>query len=203
MASAENYYVDLTASPVRARAARAAVPSDVAAERLARKRARDREYQRVRRANARAARLRAVAEAQAAAEFGGSAGADDAAALLEDFENYLASVQAAAGAAAAAAAAIETEGARMRARQMDEVRWPVYEKPQADSFGANDDEDERPDGRATECAICLGGGKKDWASLRCGHVFCDGCVRKWLMFKPSCAVCRAPARLSDVRRIFI
>jgi hypothetical protein len=182
----ENYYVDLTASPVRHPAAPAAVPTDIAAERLARKRARDREYQRVRRANARAARAAARARADADAE-------------MEDFENYIDAAIAAA--AAAAAAAIEAEGVLMRARPIDEVCWPVYEKALEDHV-CEDEDDERPGSRATECAICLGGGKK-WASLACGHVFCDACVRKSLMFKPKCPTCRAPARLSDVRPLFI
>ena len=179
----ENYYVDLTASPVRHAAAPAA-PSDIAAERLARKRARDREYQRVRRANARAARDLARREEEAAAE-------------MEDFENYID----AAVFAAAAAAAIEAEGVRMRARQADDAIWPVYEK-EPESPEREEYDDRAPGSLAVECAICLGGGKK-WASLACGHVFCEGCVRKALAFRPNCPTCRAPARPSDVRRLFI
>jgi hypothetical protein len=185
-------YVDLTASPPRPPTARAEDPADIMAERLARKRARDREYQRVRRARARETRARLQLEAEAAAE-------------IEDFENYIdeavaaAEVAGAIAAAEAAAAAIAAEGDSMDARPIDELFWPIYEKP---SPSPSDEEEPARKGGAIECAICLGGGGK-WSSLACGHVFCDGCVRKSLMFKPACPTCRAPARLSHVRRVFI
>jgi len=40
-----------------------------------------------------------------------------------------------------------------------------------------------------ECSICYENGK-DLVSTRCGHLFHDVCLRRWLVINPTCPYCR-------------
>jgi hypothetical protein len=41
-----------------------------------------------------------------------------------------------------------------------------------------------------ECCICLEDLTYDLYALKCGHLFHENCIRKWLRFKKFCPVCQ-------------
>uniref|UniRef100_A0A7S0M3H0 RING-type domain-containing protein n=1 Tax=Cryptomonas curvata TaxID=233186 RepID=A0A7S0M3H0_9CRYP len=54
-----------------------------------------------------------------------------------------------------------------------------------------------------ECVVCLEPIKQP-SSTKCGHIFCDGCIRKWLeASKRLCPACRKPVNPKDLRRLFL
>lgn len=51
------------------------------------------------------------------------------------------------------------------------------------------------------CEICFECMEsQEISSVPCGHVFCSQCIRSWIREHNSCALCRAPATLIDLRR---
>ncbi len=57
------------------------------------------------------------------------------------------------------------------------------------------------------CSICLGewtsGGEHRLVSLKCGHLFGESCIAKWLQAKGKCAECKQENGLDDIRRLFV
>jgi len=41
----------------------------------------------------------------------------------------------------------------------------------------------------TECPVCMVD-VSNARALGCGHVFCDDCIRTWILEKPNCPMCR-------------
>eukprot|EP00287_Rhodomonas_sp_CCMP768_P002591 CAMPEP_0196725312 /NCGR_PEP_ID=MMETSP1091-20130531/6919_1 /TAXON_ID=302021 /ORGANISM="Rhodomonas sp., Strain CCMP768" /LENGTH=177 /DNA_ID=CAMNT_0042067573 /DNA_START=19 /DNA_END=552 /DNA_ORIENTATION=- len=65
-------------------------------------------------------------------------------------------------------------------------------------------EEEAPKGELptmVECTICLNPVTKPTLT-KCGHIFCAGCVRPWLLEHKKCPHCRARAFVKDLRPIF-
>lgn len=66
------------------------------------------------------------------------------------------------------------------------------------SNGSSDDDD--------VCTICFEpwttSGSHRIASLKCGHLYGQGCVERWLGRTPACPQCKAGAKRADVRPIF-
>ncbi|OQV18105.1 hypothetical protein BV898_07875 [Hypsibius exemplaris] len=56
-----------------------------------------------------------------------------------------------------------------------------------------------------ECSICLGchPHPDGYASVRCGHIFHDFCIKKWLDTGTLCPECRGPARVGEIRKVFL
>ncbi|KAH8110271.1 hypothetical protein DFH11DRAFT_1621728 [Phellopilus nigrolimitatus] len=52
------------------------------------------------------------------------------------------------------------------------------------------------------CPLCLDQAD-DLSSVRCGHVFCTPCINRALDRKRQCPVCRASAKIKDVRKIYL
>ncbi|GIM03720.1 hypothetical protein Vretimale_8385 [Volvox reticuliferus] len=63
-----------------------------------------------------------------------------------------------------------------------------------------------PDTDASDCFICYSSYSDDSnhrpATLRCGHVAGDSCLRRWLRDKKFCPSCRKPAKLKDMTPIY-
>lgn len=56
----------------------------------------------------------------------------------------------------------------------------------------------------TECVICLENLKnKSLSSVPCGHLFCTECIENTLRNTQVCPLCRTPAQLSELRRIYL
>jgi hypothetical protein len=47
-----------------------------------------------------------------------------------------------------------------------------------------------------ECSVCLGASPPD-TKLRCGHIFCRGCIEQWVHARHSCPLCRAPSQTPE------
>ena len=47
------------------------------------------------------------------------------------------------------------------------------------------------------CLICTRDGKPMY-KLKCNHVFCKSCIRRWLTENPTCPVCRQDATITDM-----
>lgn len=55
-----------------------------------------------------------------------------------------------------------------------------------------------------ECAICFEGVvNKELASVLCGHTFCTVCITEALEARKMCPMCGTPAKLEDLRRIYL
>lgn len=52
------------------------------------------------------------------------------------------------------------------------------------------------------CPLCMDEGG-ELSSLACGHVFCSSCTKRALHAKRQCPLCRQPARMRDIRRIYL
>ncbi|CAH0517811.1 unnamed protein product [Peronospora belbahrii] len=57
----------------------------------------------------------------------------------------------------------------------------------------NSNDDDKNEGIANACAICLENMEEDLATLVCGHVFHDTCATQALVRRPACPVCRRKA----------
>jgi len=55
--------------------------------------------------------------------------------------------------------------------------------------------------RVVQCSMCLENVTRP-SVTKCGHVFCDGCVRPWVLKKKMCPHCRSKAAVRDLRLIF-
>jgi hypothetical protein len=51
------------------------------------------------------------------------------------------------------------------------------------------------------CPVCLGPVSK-LATTRCGHLFCNECIRRSVSLLKSCPTCRNPLQLGDIVKIF-
>ncbi|CAF0874459.1 unnamed protein product [Brachionus calyciflorus] len=71
----------------------------------------------------------------------------------------------------------------------------------------NDKENENDDaGDEETCSICLepwtNSGIHRLVCLKCGHLFGEGCIERWLKTNPKCPQCNRPSKRSDIRRIY-
>ncbi|XP_065340454.1 E3 ubiquitin-protein ligase RFWD3-like [Cloeon dipterum] len=73
-------------------------------------------------------------------------------------------------------------------------------RPASEMASDGDDDDEQM------CMICYdnweGTGPHRIVSLKCGHLFGQSCVEKWLKMHKKCPKCNTPNKVSDVRKIF-
>ncbi|KAL5528892.1 hypothetical protein ACEPAG_4866 [Sanghuangporus baumii] len=59
-----------------------------------------------------------------------------------------------------------------------------------------------PEGPGVECSLCLER-EDNLSSLACGHIFGTDCIRDTLKEDLRCPICREPATLTDLRRVFL
>ncbi|KAL5511998.1 hypothetical protein ACEPAH_5217 [Sanghuangporus vaninii] len=59
-----------------------------------------------------------------------------------------------------------------------------------------------PEGSGIECSLCLER-EDNLSSLACGHIFGTDCIRDILKEDLRCPICREPAALTDLRRVFL
>ncbi len=56
------------------------------------------------------------------------------------------------------------------------------------------------------CSICLdpwtNSGIHRIVCLRCGHLFGEGCIERWLQSNQKCPQCNLPSTKKDIRRIY-
>ena len=64
----------------------------------------------------------------------------------------------------------------------DQTRLRVVADPKAPLIASLDNSED-------QCVICLDKLRQDLRALICGHVFHEGCIRKWTIH---CPLCRAP-----------
>ena len=77
---------------------------------------------------------------------------------------------------------------------------PVRKKAKLDISGSQDSES------ANQCPICLdnwaSSGSHRLVSLKCGHLFGQLCIEKWLSSHNKCPTCNGNAKKSDIRYIY-
>lgn len=54
----------------------------------------------------------------------------------------------------------------------------------------------------TRCLVCLDDFSHP-ASVRCGHVFCEACIRMAVHSTKKCPACRKPVKKQDIRRLYM
>uniref|UniRef100_A0A1B0BKB2 RING-type domain-containing protein n=1 Tax=Glossina palpalis gambiensis TaxID=67801 RepID=A0A1B0BKB2_9MUSC len=53
------------------------------------------------------------------------------------------------------------------------------------------------------CRICLESTVNQPTSTRCGHVYCQSCIRQAVIFNGLCPICNAPVALRELRRMYL
>ncbi|OCB91109.1 hypothetical protein A7U60_g1674 [Sanghuangporus baumii] len=76
---------------------------------------------------------------------------------------------------------------------------PAQPSVQAESSSSSSAE---PEGPGMECSLCLER-EDNLSSLACGHIFGTECIRDTLKEDLRCPICREPAALTDLRRVFL
>ncbi|KAK0068591.1 E3 ubiquitin-protein ligase RFWD3 [Biomphalaria pfeifferi] len=100
-----------------------------------------------------------------------------------------------------------TEGAqslspsqRKRKRSGDDVSKSESKKSKEGDTSISHEEEEN-------CSVCLEpwttGGEHRVTCLKCGHLFGMSCILKWVEQAHCCPQCKAPAKKSDLRNIFV
>lgn len=96
----------------------------------------------------------------------------------------------------------------------DSILDPVLAEPETKKEEKKEEEEKAPapaerraDGpSAPNCVVCLGpldfGGVVKLATTKCGHVFCRGCIIKWIEQRYACPVCRKPCGKADIRDLY-
>ncbi len=91
------------------------------------------------------------------------------------------------------------------APEADRPEEPAAKQPCLDT--AILDVTDEPSGDADiTCPICFdewtSGGEHRLVSLKCGHLFGESCIARWLQTSGKCAQCNQANRLCDIRRLF-
>eukprot|EP00286_Rhodomonas_abbreviata_P015052 CAMPEP_0181317742 /NCGR_PEP_ID=MMETSP1101-20121128/16632_1 /TAXON_ID=46948 /ORGANISM="Rhodomonas abbreviata, Strain Caron Lab Isolate" /LENGTH=226 /DNA_ID=CAMNT_0023425159 /DNA_START=24 /DNA_END=701 /DNA_ORIENTATION=- len=97
-----------------------------------------------------------------------------------------------------------TSSSQLDSSQHDDVVLLASPLPAAAPMPPEDKEAPPPKGelpQMVECPICLNPVTKP-SLTKCGHLFCDGCIRSWLESNKRCPHCRARSYTRDLRLIF-
>ncbi|XP_005109033.1 E3 ubiquitin-protein ligase RFWD3 [Aplysia californica] len=102
---------------------------------------------------------------------------------------------------------VQSPRSRKRKKPEDEVA--ANDSKEEEKMDSNDKKTkvEEEDEEEESCPICLEpwstGGEHRITCLKCGHLFGLSCIEKWVDQARCCPHCKAPAKKSDIRPIFV